>query len=249
MDLLVATNLTKRFGGLIAVNSVDLVVKENSFTLLIGPNGSGKTTFLNVCTGVLKPDGGNVYFEGKDITGLPPNKIYDFGLIRTFQIPIPFLSLTILDNVIAAMRNPGEYPFNALFKRKEWAEVEEENMEKAFSVLRRVGLDEMWDKPAYSLGGAQLKMLEVARALAAGAKLIALDEPIGGVDPVYADEILLYLKELQRSGITFLVIEHRIDIIAPYADYAYAMNRGNIISQGTPDEVLNDPQVVEVYIG
>ena len=249
MDLLVATNLTKRFGGLIAVNSVDLVVKKNSFTLLIGPNGSGKTTFLNVCTGVLKPDGGKVYFEGKDITGLPPNKIYDYGLIRTFQIPIPFLSLTILDNVIAAMRNPGEYPFNALFKRKEWAEVEEENMEKAFSVLRRVGLDEMWDKPAYSLGGAQLKMLEVARALAAGAKLIALDEPIGGVDPIYADEILSYLKELQRSGITFLVIEHRIDIIAPYADYAYAMNRGSIISQGTPDEVLNDPQVVEVYIG
>jgi len=249
MDLLVATNLTKRFGGLIAVNSVDLVVKENSFTLLIGPNGSGKTTFLNVCTGVLKPDGGNVYFEGKDITGLPPNKIYDFGLIRTFQIPIPFLSLTILDNVIAAMRNPGEYPFNALFKRKGWVEVEEENMEKAFSVLKRVGLDNMWDKPAYSLGGAQLKMLEVARALAAGAKLIALDEPIGGVDPIYADEILSYLKELQRSGITFLVIEHRIDIIAPYADYAYAMNRGSIISQGTPDEVLNDPQVVEVYIG
>ena len=249
MDLLVATNLTKRFGGLIAVNSVDLVVKENSFTLLIGPNGSGKTTFLNVCTGVLKPDGGKVYFEGEDITGLPPNKIYDYGLIRTFQIPIPFLSLTILDNVIAAMRNPGEYPFNALFKRKEWVEVEEENMEKAFSVLKRVGLDEMWDKPAYSLGGAQLKMLEVARALAAGAKLIALDEPIGGVDPIYADEILSYLKELQRSGITFLVIEHRIDIIAPYADYAYAMNRGSIISQGTPDEVLNDPQVVEVYIG
>jgi len=249
MDLLVATNLTKRFGGLIAVNSVDLVVKENSFTLLIGPNGSGKTTFLNVCTGVLKPDGGKVYFEGEDITGLPPNKIYDYGLIRTFQIPIPFLSLTILDNVIAAMRNPGEYPFNALFKRRGWVEVEEENMEKAFSVLRRVGLDEMWDKPAYSLGGAQLKMLEVARALAAGAKLIALDEPIGGVDPIYADEILSYLKELQRSGITFLVIEHRIDIIAPYADYAYAMNRGNIISQGTPDEVLNDPQVVEVYIG
>ena len=249
MDLLVATNLTKRFGGLIAVNSVDLVVKENSFTLLIGPNGSGKTTFLNVCTGVLKPDGGKVYFEGEDITGLPPNKIYDYGLIRTFQIPIPFLSLTILDNVIAAMRNPGEYPFNALFKRRGWVEVEEENMEKAFSVLKRVGLDEMWDKPAYSLGGAQLKMLEVARALAAGAKLIALDEPIGGVDPVYADEILSYLKELQRSGITFLVIEHRIDIIAPYADYAYAMNRGSIISQGTPDEVLNDPQVVEVYIG
>jgi len=249
MDLLVATNLTKRFGGLIAVNSVDLVVKENSFTLLIGPNGSGKTTFLNVCTGVLKPDGGKVYFEGEDITGLPPNKIYDYGLIRTFQIPIPFLSLTILDNVIAAMRNPGEYPFNALFKRRGWVEVEEENMEKAFSVLRRVGLDEMWDKPAYSLGGAQLKMLEVARALAAGAKLIALDEPIGGVDPIYADEILSYLKELQRSGITFLVIEHRIDIIAPYADYAYAMNRGSIISQGTPDEVLNDPQVVEVYIG
>lgn len=247
-DLFITNNLTKAFGGLVAVNEVSLTIKENTFTLLIGPNGSGKTTFLNVCTGVLSPDGGEVKFEDKDITGWPPESIYELGFVRTFQIPMPFLSLTVLDNVLSGMKNPGESPLKAVAKRT-WVKEEEKNVERALEILWRVGLYKDWDKPAYSLGGAQLKMLEISRSLASGAKLVALDEPIGGVDPIYADEILTYIARLKGYGLTFLVIEHRIDIVVPFADYAYAMDRGSVISQGKPQDVLNDPKVIEIYIG
>jgi len=247
-DLFITNNLTKAFGGLVAVNEVSLTIKENTFTLLIGPNGSGKTTFLNVCTGVLSPDGGEVKFEDKDITGWSPESIYELGFVRTFQIPMPFLSLTVLDNVLSAMKNPGESPLKAVAKGT-WVKEEEKKVERALEILWRVGLYKDWDKPAYSLGGAQLKMLEISRSLASGAKLIALDEPIGGVDPIYADEILTYIARLKGYGLTFLVIEHRIDIVVPYADYAYAMDRGSVISQGKPQDVLNDPKVIEIYIG
>jgi branched-chain amino acid transport system ATP-binding protein len=247
-DLFITNNLTKAFGGLVAVNEVSLAIKENTFTLLIGPNGSGKTTFLNVCTGVLSPDGGEVKFEDKDITGWSPENIYELGFVRTFQIPMPFLSLTVLDNVLSAMKNPGESPLKAIAKRT-WVKEEEKNVERALEILWRVGLYKDWDKPAYSLGGAQLKMLEISRSLASGAKLVALDEPIGGVDPIYADEILTYIARLKGYGLTFLVIEHRIDIVVPFADYAYAMDRGSLISQGKPQDVLNDPKVIEIYIG
>lgn len=249
MPVLATVDLVKSFGGLVAVNKVNISVEENTFTLLIGPNGAGKTTFINVCTGVLKPDGGKVIFMGKDITGWPPHKIYELGFVRTFQIPMPFQTLTVLDNVLAAMRSPGENPFKAMVK-KMWLKAEEEHIERALEILYMVGLDEHWDKPALSLGGGQLKMLEVARALASGAKLIALDEPIGGVDPAYADDILSKVRELkEKEGLSFLVVEHRIDIAIPYADYAYVMDRGRVIAQGDPREVINDPKVVEVYIG
>jgi len=249
LEILKTKDLVKTFGGLIAVNKVDISIEEKKITLLIGPNGAGKTTFVNVCTGILKPDYGKVFFMNKDITGWPSHKIYELGFVRTFQIPMPFQSLTVLDNVIAAIRSPGENPFKAPF-RKSWEGIEEENMKKAFRILKRVGLEDHWDKPAYTLGGAHLKMLEVARALASGAKLIALDEPIGGVDPAYADEILTHVRRIRDElGITFLVIEHRIDIVVPYADYAYCMDRGRVIAEGKPEEVVANPKVVEVYIG
>jgi len=248
-EMLVTQDLVKAFGGLVAVNKVSMKIREKKITLLIGPNGAGKTTFVNLCTGILKPDSGKVLFQGKDITGWPPHKIYKLGFVRTFQIPMPFQTLTVLDNVLSAMRSPGESLFKAPLKGS-WLRQEEENIRKAFKILSMIGLDEHWDKPAYTLGGAHLKMLEVARALASGAKLIALDEPIGGVDPAYADEILSHVRKIKDElGVTFLIIEHRIDIAVPYADYAYCMDRGRVIAEGKPDEVVNNPKVVEVYIG
>lgn len=247
--ILITENLLKAFGGLIAVNNVSIRVKKNSITMLMGPNGAGKTTFVNVCTGVLKPDGGKVIFNGIDITGWPSHRIYKAGFVRTFQVPEPFLKLTVLDNVLVAMGNKGENPLIAPFKNL-WIREEEEKIRKAMSILKRVGLADYWDWEAYKLGGGQIKMLEISRALATGAKLIALDEPIGGTDPAYANDILSYVRKLPSLfDVTFLLIEHRIDIALPFADYVYVMDRGSVIAEGTPDEVANNRKVVEIYIG
>lgn len=254
--ILETLNLVKKFGGLVAVNGVNIKVERNNITMLIGPNGAGKTTFVNVCTGVLKPDGGKVFFNPENdesrklnITGWPPHRVYKSGFVRTFQIPQPFLALTVLENVLVALGGRGENPIVAPLRRL-WIREEEGKVKKAFEILRRVGLDSYWDWEAYRLGAGQLKMLEIARALAAGAKLVALDEPIGGTDPAYAHEIFKHLRNLVKSvDITFLVIEHRIDIALPFADYVYVMDRGLVISEGTPDQVASDPKVIEVYIG
>jgi branched-chain amino acid transport system ATP-binding protein len=248
-DVLETRNLVKRFGGLVAVDNVDIRVKKNSLTMLIGPNGAGKTTLVNLCTGVLKPDDGRILFDGKDITGWPSHKVYKAGFVRTFQVPEPFLSLTVLENVLVALGNSGENPVKAPFRRL-WIREEEDKIRRAFEILGKVGLDRFWSIEAYRLGAGQLKMLEVSRALATGAKLIALDEPIGGTDPAYASEIFKYIRDIKDSwNITFLVIEHRIDIALPFADYVYVMDRGKVICEGPPKLVENEPKVIEVYIG
>jgi len=247
--ILVTKDLTKSFGGLKAVNRVNLFVKEKEITLLIGPNGAGKTTLLNLCTGFLSPDFGEVFFDGINITGWPPHKVYSVGLVRTFQIPQIFPTLTVLDNVISAIRNFNETPLKALSKRY-WEREEEKSVEKALRIIRDVGLDEYWDTPARELGAAHLKLLELARALASNAKMICLDEPIGGVDPSFAHEILKLIKKIKdEKGITFLIVEHRIDIIVPYADYAFCMANGKIIAEGAPKQVFNNPDVIISYVG
>lgn len=254
--ILETVNLVKRFGGLVAVNNVSIRVRRNAITMLIGPNGAGKTTLVNVCTGVLRPDGGKVYFnpyndESRklDITGWSSHRVYRAGFVRTFQIPQPFLALTVLENILVALGGKGENPLVAPVRRI-WVREEEGRVRKAFEILKKVGLDSYWDYEAYRLGAGQLKMLEVARALATGAKLIALDEPIGGTDPAYASEIFKYIRGLLKvMDVTFLVIEHRIDIALPYADYVYVMDRGQVIAEGSPGVVAKDPKVIQVYIG
>jgi len=248
-SILVTKDLVKSFGGLKAVDRVSLHVKEREITLLIGPNGAGKTTLLNLCTGILKPDHGGVFFDGINITGWPSHKIYRLGLVRTFQVPHIFPTLTVLDNVVSAIRNFSESPFKALTKRF-WEKEEEENIKRAFRIMRYVGLENYWDAPARELGAAHLKLLELARALASNAKMICLDEPIGGVDPTFSHYILTHVRKIRDDmGITFLIIEHKIDIAARYADYAYCMAGGKIIAEGTPKDVINNPKVLACYIG
>ncbi|MET1128827.1 MAG: ABC transporter ATP-binding protein [Thermoproteota archaeon] len=244
-------DIVKRFGGVVALDGVSIRIPRKSIVLLIGPNGSGKTTLVNVVTGFLVPERGRVYYEGEEITGLQPHVIARKGIVRTFQIPKPFMKLTVLENLLAA-QPPGrhENPYLAWLSKRRWASLEEEAVSRAFEILKFLGLDHAWDQRATALSGAELKLLEVGRALMSGARLMIMDEPAAGVNPAKAHEIFATLQRLRdERGITFLIIEHRIDIAAKYADYAYAMHLGRIISEGPPQKVLNDRAVIESYIG
>lgn len=249
-SILEVSSLTKCFGALRAVDGVDMSFEEKKITLIIGPNGSGKTTLINCITGIYKPDEGKVVYENEDITGKPPHEIVKRGLVRTFQVPMPFLRLTVLENLLVSYyNNPGENVLWSLFKGK-WLKNELEAVEKAFEILTFLNLDHLWNRPAYELSGGQLKLLEIGKALMTNPKTVLMDEPAGSINPVLAHEIFEHIVELRNKlGLTFVIIEHRLDIAVKYVDYVYAMAAGKVISQGDPDRVLNDPKVIESYLG
>ncbi len=248
MKILETRSLSKFFDGLKALNRVNIEVDRQTLTLIIGPNGSGKSTFINTVCGFYKPDEGRVYFEGRDITGLPPNKIYEHGIVRTFQTPQPLKKMTVLENLLVANVHRGEKVLNAL-RYSTWLKQEEELVERAFKILEFLKIDHLWDRESYKLSGGQLKLVEVGRALMTNPKMIVMDEPVAGVAPALAHEIFERFVELKKKGITFLIVEHRLDIVMGYVDYVYVMANGQVISKGFPEEVLNDPRVVEVYLG
>jgi branched-chain amino acid transport system ATP-binding protein len=241
-------SVSKYFGGIKALDDVTLEVERSKFTLLIGPNGSGKTTLINVVTGVYKPDSGKIFLEDINVTGKRPHEIYKLGVVRTFQNPQVFPSLSVLDNVILGV-SPirGESIIRSLF-RPLWIKEEEELAEKAYNVLKIVKLDKLWDRPAKELSGGQIKLLEIARALMTKPKLLIMDEPLAGVHPQLAKEILNILTGLKKD-VGIFVVEHRLDIVANYADYVYAMFMGKVIAKGSTNDVLNDPAVIDAYLG
>jgi branched-chain amino acid transport system ATP-binding protein len=243
-------NVRKSFGSLIALDDVSLGAEEKSLTILMGPNGSGKTTLINVIGGLYKPDSGAVLFHGKDITGLPPHKIFKLGLARTFQIPALFPQLTVLENVMVARKdNPGE-SFARSLARRAWINDETKIAEQGFEVLAIVGLSHMWDKLAAVLSGGQLKLLEIGRALMSDANMILLDEPISGVNPTLAHQIFSTLVKIRDNyGVTFLIIEHRLDIALSYVDSVIVMAYGKFLTSGTPEEVTSDVRVIDAYLG
>ncbi|RLI05433.1 ABC transporter ATP-binding protein [Candidatus Bathyarchaeota archaeon] len=249
--LLETRNLTKSFGGLKAVNNVTLTVGKNSITGLIGPNGSGKTTLFNTITGVYSPDHGEVYFEGKRIDKLSPHQIYAKGLVRTFQTPRLFQKLTVLDNMMVASRNHvGDSFLNVFLKRRSWGEQEAKLAERALEILELLELDDRKDTPASELSGGQMKLLELGRALMTEPKMMLLDEPAAGVNPTLARRIFEKIRQLRDElSLTFFTIEHRIEILLEHADWIYVMHNGSIVAEGTPDEVVNNKVVVDVYLG
>ncbi|NOY11161.1 MAG: ABC transporter ATP-binding protein [Archaeoglobi archaeon] len=239
-------NLSKFFEGLRALDGVSISVPRESLTLIIGPNGSGKSTFINTVTGFYKADGGRVEYEGKDITNLPPHKIFREGIVRTFQIPRPFKKLTVIENLLMPLDNPGEQIRNAVMKN--WVDFESEAVEKAYEILEFLNIDHLTFEKSENLSGGQLRLLEIGKALMTDAKLIVMDEPLAGVAPALAHEILRKVKELCDAGKTFLIVEHRLDIILEYADKVYVMGSGKVIAEGGK-EVIEKPEVVEVYLG
>ena len=250
VNILETRNLRKSFESLHALDGVDMDVEEKKVNILIGPNGSGKTTFINVVSGLYKPDSGRVTFKGAEIAGKNPYDLYALGLARTFQIPNLFSKLSVLENVMVASKgNPGEKLSRSFFRRS-WKRKESDAAVQAFSILDILGLSKLWDSPATALSGGQMKLLEMGRVLMSGAELLLLDEPISGVNPTLAHEIFAKILKLRDDlGVTFLIVEHRLDIALSYVDTVTAMAYGKVVASGNPERVMTDSKVVEAYLG
>ncbi|WP_457756370.1 ABC transporter ATP-binding protein [Thermodesulfatator indicus] len=244
--------LIKNFGELRALDNVSIQVDRKEIVLLIGPNGSGKSTLINVITGFLPPDEGKVFFEKEDVTGKDPSELYKRGMVRTFQTPQPLPEMTVLENIMIGITSKGEEPLTALFYKK-WLKQEEEILEKALDIINFLKLSHLTFKKAGELSGGQMKLVALGRALMTNPKLIVLDEPIAGVAPGLSHEIFSKILELREQGVTFLIVEHRLDIVLKYIDRLYIMFNGKVIAEGKGEEeikeVLNDPKIIEIYIG
>ncbi|MDZ7844120.1 MAG: ABC transporter ATP-binding protein [Anaerolineales bacterium] len=229
--------VTKRFGGLTAVNQVSMQVEEGQIYGLIGPNGAGKTTFLNSIAGKFPPTNGKVYFRGKETTGNSADVMCKKGLARTFQIPRPFPKLTVLENVkVGAVFGPNG-------PRRKSAE------QRAREALDFVDFTLPIDTPAQQLNAVQLKRIDLARALACEPKLLLLDELASGLTPGELDSIMELILEIRDNGVTIIAIEHIMRVIKGICDEVMVINYGTTIAEGTPDEVLNNPVVIEAYLG
>jgi ABC-type branched-subunit amino acid transport system ATPase component len=248
MALLEVRGLRRSFDGVVAVDGFDVDVAEGTITALIGPNGAGKTTAFQCISGVLRADGGTVSFAGHDVTGWRPDRITGAGLVRSFQIARGIPRLSVMENLMLyAPDQPGERVATALIGRGRGAE--EATREEAASIARRLNLLRLGNEPAASLSGGQKKLLEIGRALMARPRMILLDEPVAGVNPTLVGEIADHLRALRDEGMTFLVIEHHMDMVAQLCDPVVVMAEGRVLTQGSFAAVADDPAVQEAYMG
>ena len=248
--LLRIRDITKNFGGLRAVDGVNIDVNTESIVGLVGPNGSGKTTLFNVIFGLHKADHGNVYFDNKRIDHLAPHQVFTRGMVNAFQIPRLFYRLTTLDNMLLAAReHKGDNLLNSLFLRKEWQHQESELTQKAMEILELLELAHLTLSPAGELSGGQRKLLEIGRALMADPVLLLLDEPAAGVNPILGRKIFEKIEHFRQRGMSFFIIEHRLEILMEFANRIYVMDKGKIVVEGEPTEVVNNPVFYEVYMG
>jgi branched-chain amino acid transport system ATP-binding protein len=249
--LLDVRDLCKRFGGLQAVDHASLDVRRGTITGLIGPNGAGKTTLFNLITGAITPDSGRVVFNGGDITALPPHRVFEKGLCRTFQIPREHQSMTVLENLMLVPPDqPGERFWNAWFRPGQVRAAEEKIRDKADEVLDFIDLAHLRGELAGRLSGGQKKLLELGRILMAEPKMVLLDEPGAGVNRTLMQRLTNNIQYLQKErGITFLLIEHDMDLVMNVCDPVIVMSEGRKLMAGTPKEVRSDQRVLDAYLG
>ena len=251
MSLLRVDDVVKRFGGLAAVDGATLEVEERSITALIGPNGAGKTTLFNIVSGFVRPDAGSIELDGERIDRRPPHAVARRGLVRTFQTPKALTRMSVLDNMLlAGPRQPGEHAWRLVATPRAGRRRELELRQRALELLRLVGLDRHAGDYAGTLSGGQRKLLELTRALMTEPRLLLLDEPMAGVNPTLARGLLERICALRdEEGLTFLLVEHDLDVVMSVSDRVIVMNEGRVIAAGSPAEVRSNPLVVDAYLG
>lgn len=250
-QLLTVNDLRISFGGLVAVDKVSFELKPGEIVGLIGPNGAGKTTTFNLLTGFIDPDGGDIVFNGKDITHSAPHSRAQEGLIRTFQVARELSGMKVIDNLLlGAQDNPRESVVQNFVPVSSGDTFQESNQEKANQWLERLDLWELRDEYAGDLSGGQRKLLELGRALMADPDLLLLDEPMAGVNPSLTDRLLDQIRWLRdEQGLSFLIVEHDIDLIMSISDKIVAMHNGKVLSKGTPEKVQENDELLEAYLG
>lgn len=249
-EILEVRGVTRHFYGVHALNGVDLKILPHRITGLIGPNGAGKTTLFNCLSGILRPHGGRILFDGTDITGWRPDRITRRGMVRTFQIARGCPRMTVRENLLLyGAHQPGENVVTALLRRPSMLQRERALLERAGAVAAQLRLTAVLDNPAAALSGGQKKLLEIGRALMTDPKLILLDEPIAGVNPTLAEEIGRRLTEIAAGGVTLLLIEHQMDLIARLCEHVIVMAEGRRLIEGSFAAVAADEAVQDAYMG
>src|SRR5712691_3609620 len=248
--ILEVQDIEKAFGGIRAVDRCSLTVLPKSITGLIGPNGAGKSTLFNIIAGLYRPDGGEIWFDGTRIDGLPPYEIVHLGLTKTWQIPHELRNLTVLENlVLAAKGNSGEHLLNLFFRPREVKRDEKQWRARAREVLKLTQLDGLANEHARTLSGGQKKLLELSRALMSDPTLVLLDEPVAGVNPALAGSLMDLIEKLRQGGRTFFLIEHDLKGVMNRCACVCVTNQGRRIAEGHPEKVKTDPVVIESYLG